>query len=473
MTHTPHVAIVGAGPSGLFAAQALLRGHEGVRIDVLDRLPAPFGLLRYGVAPDHASMQGIQRALVAPFTSERVRFFGLVELGRSITRDELVAGYDAVIYAAGASEDRRLHVPGEELPGSRSAREFVAWYCGHPDAEAQQLAGIEAAVTFGVGNVAVDVARVLAASPARLAGTDMPGDVLAELRRASVRDVWVVGRRGPQHASFTTPELRELLGLDGVQPVIDPTDVAGIDETDLDRRVRGNLAALREAADRSVPDAHARLHLRFWRRPVAVLGEDAVSGVVLERTLPAGGTSVVGTREQETIACQLVLRAIGYRGRPLAGVAFDDEAGVIPNRGGRVVRPDGTPSPGEYVVGWIKRGPVGVIGTNKSDAAETVALLLDDLAAEAGVKDAARGPEVDALLASHGLEASSFADWEAIDAEERARGEASGRSRVKVASWSQLTDLVRHGRGGGPLEREHEGEAAPAAEAGLAGDDLS
>ncbi|MDN5571840.1 MAG: NAD(P)-binding protein, partial [Propionibacteriaceae bacterium] len=430
----PRVAIVGAGPSGLFAAQALLTRHAGVRIDVLDRLPAPFGLLRYGVAPDHASMQGIQRALVAPFASERVRFFGLVELGTTLTRDELLAGYDAVIYAAGASEDRRLGIAGEDLSGSRSAREFVAWYCGHPDAEAQSLAGVRSAVTFGVGNVAADVARVLASPHGRLAETDMPGPVLAELRRAEIRDVWIIGRRGPQHASFTTPELRELLTLDGVQPVLDPADLDGIDETGLDRRHRGNVAALREALGRTVPDAGVRLHLRFWRRPVEILGQDVVTGVVLERTAAAGGTSVVGTGERERVDCHLVLRAIGYRARPLPGVAFDGASGVIPNVDGRVLRPDGTPSPGEYVVGWIKRGPVGVIGTNKSDAAETVAHLLADLGA--GNAEPRGGSGVDELLASHGLTASTFADWEAIDAEEQARGAASGRSRVKVASWS-------------------------------------
>ena len=453
----PRVAIVGAGPSGLFAAQALLNGHDGVRVDVLDRLPTPFGLLRYGVAPDHGTIQGIQRALRAPFADERVRFFGLVELGRTLTRDELVAGYDAVIYAAGASEDRRLGIPGEDLPGSRSAREFVAWYCGHPDAEEQDLSGVTSAVTFGVGNVAVDVCRVLAADAARLAPTDMPQPALDELRASTVRDVWLVGRRGPQHASFTTTELRELLTLDGVQPLLDPADLAGIDATDLDRRVRGNLEALRTAAERVVPEARVRLHLRFWQRPVEIVGPDAAAAVVLERTAPAAGTAVVGTGETEVVPTQLVLRAIGYRGRPLLGVPFDKAAGVIPNADGRVMRPDGTPSPGEYVVGWIKRGPIGVIGTNKADAAATVAHVLDDLEASAGAPTS--GLEVDALLAAHGLQSSTFADWEAIDAAEQARGAGSGRQRVKVASWSELADLVRHGRGGGPLEREPDAPA--------------
>lgn len=454
-TRPPRIAIVGAGPSGLFAANALLKNDPDVLIDVLDRLPTPYGLLRYGVAPDHASMQGIQRALAQPFESQRVRFFGMVELGKDIAQSELVAGYDAVIYAAGASEDRRLGVPGEDLPGSRSAREFVAWYCGHPDADAQSLAGVRSAVAFGVGNVAIDVARILCAPHERILDTDMPEPVVAELRAAHVGDVWVVGRRGPQHASFTTPELRELLTLPGVQPVLDPAALEGIDEEGLDRRVAGNLAALREAAVRHVPDARVRLHLQFWRRPVALEGEPDLAEVVLERTEPGEDNEVVGTGELERVPAQLALRAIGYRGRRLPGVPFDERHGVVPHEEGRVVEEHGPKRPNEYVVGWIKRGPVGVIGTNKSDAAATVRTLLADLAA--GDLPAPSGPDAGALLASRGLSASTFEDWQRIDAEERARGVPFGRPRIKVATWHALTELVRHGRGGGPLEHEDEG----------------
>lgn len=448
----PRVAIVGAGPSGLFAAGALLKHHAEIRIDVLDRLPTPFGLLRYGVAPDHASMQGIQRALAAPFGSDRVRFFGMVELGRTIRAAELRAGYDAVIYAAGASEDRRLGVPGEDLPGSRSAREFVAWYTGHPDAEAHSLAGVRSAVAFGVGNVAIDVARILAAPQERIVDTDMPEPVVAELHAARVREVWVIGRRGPQHASFTTPELRELLTLPGVQPVLDPADLVGIDPEGLDRRVIGNLAALNEAAQRHVPDARIRLHLLFWWRPVAFEGDPDLEQVVLERTAAVAQEGVIGTGQRRTVPAQLALRAIGYRGRPLPDVPFDDEHGVVPHRQGRVTTLAGELRPGEFVVGWIKRGPVGVIGTNKSDAAATVSALLADL--DAGVLPTPTGPDAASLLAARGIRPSTFADWQRIDAEEVARGVPYGRPRIKVATWHALTELIRHGRGGGPLPHE-------------------
>ncbi len=444
---SPRVAIVGAGPSGLYAASALLKGNEAVRIDILDRLPTPYGLLRYGVAPDHTSMQGIQRVLAEPFESDRVRFFGMVELGTDVTTDELRAGYDAVVYAAGASEDRRLDVHGEHLSGSRAAREFVAWYCGHPDAEPQPLDGVETAVTFGVGNVAVDVARILLADPDDLASTDMPHHVLDELAVHRVPDVWVIGRRGPEHATFTTTELRELLTLPGVQPVLH--DAVPDDPEGADRRVRQNLAALREASARVVAEPRARLHLAFWRRPVELVGASGVRAIVLERTTLDETGRVVGTGERDVIHAQLVLRAIGYRGKQLPGVPFDPETGVIPNEEGRVVDAAGA-RPGEYVVGWIKRGPLGVIGTNKGDAAATVRHLLADLPGLA----APTGPDAGELLAQRGRPASTFADWERIDAEEQAAGQRFGRPRIKVATWHALTDLVRHGRAGGPLEFE-------------------
>ena len=447
MTRPRRVAVVGSGPSGLFAAQALLTSAPfEVEVDIFDRLPAPFGLLRYGVAPDHDSIKSIATVLARVFDSDRVRFFGLVELGRDVTVTELTAAYDAVIYAAGASEDRRMGIPGESLPGSRSAREFVAWYCGHPDARPQPLAGVTAAVIAGVGNVAVAVARILLKGPGMLSGTDMPDPVLAELAAARVRDVWVVGRRGPEHASFTTTELRELLNTPGVAVDLDGVDLAAIDSTILDRRTRANVAALAEAVQRDVGQARARLHFLFWHRPVELAGAGRVERVSVERTVPAGPGRVGGTGELRTIEAQLVLRAIGYRGIPLPGVPFDADTGRIPNREGRVVELDGTPRPGEYAVGWIKRGPIGVIGTNKADAAETVAHLVADLAAAepSGLTD------LMTTLAARGFTPSTLADWKRIDAAEQERGRLGGRERVKIEAWHELLDLVRLGQPGGP-----------------------
>lgn len=433
------VAVIGAGPSGIFATQALLAQTAfEVEVDVFDRMPTPFGLVRYGVAPDHTGIKGVTPSLARVLESERVSFFGLVEFGRDVTRDELLARYDAVVYAAGAGEDYRLGVPGEQLPGSRSARAFVAWYSGHPDATPQSLAGVRSAVTFGVGNVAVDVARILLADPDRLSTTDMPQPVLDELRAHRVPDVWLVGRRGPQHATFTTPELRALLALDGVALDIDPEDLAVTDDI-TDRRARGNLEALRAAQGRRVDAPRARLHLLFWQRPVRFEGEEALEAVLLERTALGADGSLVGTGEVRRVATQLALRAIGYRGVPLAGVPFDPVRHVIPNAEGRVIGPDGVAAPQEYAAGWIKRGPVGVIGTNKSDAVQTVGHLVADLAARPPVF--APG-DAHAWLSAKGVRASTFADWLRIDAAEESLGASRGRDRTKVATWDSLTSIA-------------------------------
>ncbi|MBK8447126.1 MAG: FAD-dependent oxidoreductase [Micropruina sp.] len=439
------VAIVGAGPSGLFAAQ-FLTAHPDVAVDIFDRLPTPYGLLRYGVAPDHTSIKSVATALARVFESPAVRFLGLVTFGRDVTREELLAGYDAVIYAVGASEDLRMGVTGEDATGSRSAREFVAWYSGHPDAEPQSLAGVHQAAAVGVGNVAVDVARLLVKEPLALASTDMPEDVLAELSRADVRDVWVIGRRGPQHASFTTTELRELCNTPGVRVSVEPESFEWIEDDLLDRRSRTNLAVLRAASETRVQNPRVRLHFLFWRRPVEVQG-DPVSGLVLERTVIGPDGRVRGTGETEQLSVQLVLRAIGYRAIRPPGVPFDDRLGVIPTERGRVLH-DGAVAPREYAVGWIKRGPVGVIGTNKSDARETVQQVLADLA-ELGPRD--EHTDVPALLSDRGLHPSTFEDWRRIEAAEANRGASHERERMKIEAWHELLDLVQRERPGGPI----------------------
>ncbi len=436
------VAIIGAGPSGIFAAQALL-AHPGIEIDLYDRLPTPYGLLRYGVAPDHTSIKGVGEALAKVFDSPAVRFLGHVDFGQDVTREELLGTYDAVIYAAGAAEDAEMAVPGENLPGSQSARSFVAWYSGHPDAVPFRLTGVRSVVTVGVGNVAVDVSRILCKTAAELSPTDMPDPVLNELRGHAVRDVWIIGRRGPQHASFTTPELRELLTLPNVQPVVHD-DLDGLDVGALERRPRANVEALRAAKQRTVPDASLRLHLLFWHRPVEIRGNHRVAGITLERTALDADGRLVGTGEERGIECELVLRAIGYRAMPLPGVSFDEARGVIPNLSGRVLDGRGQVLPREYAVGWIKRGPTGVIGTNKSDAAETVAALVADLT-EGSSSPTSPVPlqAVDTLLRRKGLRPTSYADWMRIDAAEMALGGRYGRLRTKIATWTELLDIAR------------------------------
>ena len=449
MQEQKRVAIVGAGPSGIFAAQALL-ATPGIAVDVYDRLPTPFGLLRYGVAPDHTSIKGVGDALAKVFDSPAVRFMGLVEFGRDVTRGELLGAYDAVIYAAGSSEDAEMAVPGENLPGSEAARSFVAWYSGHPDASPFRLTGVRSVVTVGVGNVAVDVSRILCKTAAELTPTDMPDPVLDELRAHMARDVWMVGRRGPEHASFTTPELRELLTLPHIQPVIHDA-VDQIDLSPLDRRQRANVEALKIAAERSVPDASMRLHLLFWHRPVEIEGRRRVSGVALERTTLDDDGRLIGTGEERTIECELVLRAIGYRGQPLTDVPFDKVRGIIPNVVGRVTDADGRVQPREYAVGWIKRGPTGVIGTNKRDAVETVTALLADLPDAPPVTL----EPVDTMLRRRGITPSTYEDWIRIDAAESSLGSRSGRLRTKIATWPDLLEIARgHASTGGRSLRD-------------------
>ena len=403
-----NVAVVGSGPAGLYAAEALIKQAAALpvpvplRVDVIDRLPTPYGLVRYGVAPDHKSIKSIAQYLRKVLESPDVRFVGAVHLGEDVTRDDLLSAYDAVIYATGAMRDRRLGIPGEDLPGSYAATDFVNWYCGHPDMDSAAFTlDAESVAVIGVGNVAVDVARILARDPAELYATDVPQPVLDALYASKVREVHMIGRRGPAHAKFTTKELRELGELPGVEVVVHAHE-ADLNAFDLvghgtglvesDRRVRGNLVTISKWAQGGTAEpaasGHARrLIVRFWLRPVEILGTERVSGITLERTAIAADGVFGGTGEFETLSAQMVLRSVGYQSVPLPGVPFDPRASVVPNALGRVLGEDGSPLPGEYVAGWLKRGPTGVIGTNKSDAAETVRCLLEDLAGGPGQGD--------------------------------------------------------------------------------------
>ena len=464
------MAIIGAGPSGIYAAEALSQQTDvPVQVAVLDRLPVPFGLVRYGVAPDHPSIRSIRNTLERTLEKPHVRFYGDVTIGKDLTIDELRGSVDAVIYAYGAGADKRLGIEGEDLPGSIAAPEFVAWYCGHPDVHpdldtaeagypdltlagpdligsnprqhpAELVATTSQAVVIGIGNVALDVARVLIKGPAELDDTDMADEVLTSLDGKTVTDVHILGRRGPAYTAFTTKELRELGQLAGVDLVIRPEDLH-LDESSQavlgqDKVAARNLAVMTEWAARTPTIAERRIHFHFWTRPVRLLGTDRVRAIEVEGTRINADGAVEGTGQTHLIDTQLVVRSVGYRGVSLPGVPFDESTGRVPHAEGRVIR-DGEFSTDEYVTGWIKRGPTGVIGTNKSDAVETVVSLLTDISDGAVV--ARHAPdELDALLASRGVHPLGMPAWHRSDAAEILRGAGHGRQRTTLAHRSEL-----------------------------------
>jgi NADPH-dependent glutamate synthase beta subunit-like oxidoreductase len=448
--HPLRVAVVGAGPAGIYAAEALTRQDAvPVAVDLIDRLPTPFGLVRHGIAPDHPKMRAIRDTLYRSLEHPRVRFVGNVDVGVDISLDDLRRHVDAVVYTYGASVDRHLGIDGEELPGSLAATDLVAWYCGHPDADRARveaaLTGIRSVVVVGVGNVALDVARVLARTADELEPTEMPQHVLDTLGSTAVEEITVIGRRGPAQATFTTQELRELDGLADATVLVDPADLALDPASEAraaeDRVVSRNLAVLRDWAGHTAEPGRTRLMLRFYRRPVRLLGEDRVTGVEVERTAVDGDGRAMGTGELEVLPADLVVRSVGYRGIPLPGLPVDERSGTVPNEVGRVLR-DGAVSRGEYVAGWIKRGPTGVVGTNKHDARETVAEMLADV--RDGVLTPSGEPDdlVEALVA-RGVEPVLLEDWRAIDAAEVALGATRGRARTTMHEREALLAAVR------------------------------
>ena len=442
------VAVVGAGPSGLFAADALLKARDDVRVDVFDRLPTPYGLVRYGVAPDHAKIKAVTRTFEATCRDPRVRFFGNVDVGRQIPLDELRARAHAVVLAVGASSDRSLSVPGEELDGSLSATEFVAWYNGHPEyVDLNPFLDAKHAVVVGMGNVAVDVARILAKSVDELAVTDIADHAIHALAQSEVQEVTMLGRRGPAQAKWTTKELRELgeltnadIDVDPAELELDPDSEAAVAD---DRATQRNLELLRTFASQTPSGKPRTLRLRFFASPHELIGDEngRVREMVIGRNrleLRDGGyLAAVDTGERETIPADLVLRSVGYRGVPLDGAPFDERRGVVPNEDGRVLDETGHAVPGLYVAGWIKRGPSGVIGTNKADAMKTVdALLADPLPEPADVSEDA----VPALLRAHGARWIDFEGWLRLDAAETEAGAPAGRPRVKVVSVDEMLE---------------------------------
>ncbi|GAB2885661.1 FAD-dependent oxidoreductase [Streptomyces mayteni] len=448
------VAVVGSGPSGVYTAQCLVdgtaAGAEPLAVDVLDRLPCPYGLVRYGVAPDHEKIKSLQGGLRRVLEHGRVRFVGNVRVGDDgVPTERLRELYHAVVYCVGAARDRRLGIPGEDLAGSWSATDFVSWYSGHPDVAVRDFGlGARAAVVIGVGNVAVDVARILARGADELRGTDIPQTPLDALTASGVREVHMVGRRGPAQAKFTTKELRELGGLPGARVTVREAELAADpgygDPTGLPAVARRNVAALRDLAGRPANGQGRRIRLRFFLRPVEILGDPAgaVRAVRFERTAPDGAGGVVGTGEPVDIEAGLVLRSVGYRGVPLPGLPFDPAGGTVPHAAGRVLR-DGAPLPGAYVAGWIKRGPTGVIGSNRSCAKETAAAVLADLPALAA-REVAAGDPVAGLRAA-GCEPVEWPGWLGIEAAEAELGRSLSRGTVKIADWAGLLTAARGG----------------------------
>ncbi len=452
MSASLRVAVVGSGPAAFYAAAALLTSEEPVvEVDMLERLPTPWGLVRLGVAPDHPQLKTVSRAFEKIAARPGFRFLGNVEVGRDVTHDEIASLYDAVIYAVGSQTDRRLGVPGEDLPGSWAATELVAWYNGHPDYQHLEFdLSHERAVVIGNGNVALDVARMLALTSEELAPTDTTDAAIEAIVSSGIREIVVVGRRGPVQAAWTSTELGELGDLAGADVVVDPTEL-GLDPAseseleDASNVVQRNVEILREFATRAPTGKPRSVRLRFRASPVALLGDERVEAVELVRNRlePDGRGSVraVAADEREVLPCGIVFRSVGYRGTGVPDVPFDERSGTIPNAEGRVLGESGTPIEGLYCAGWIKRGPTGVIGTNKKDAAETVELLLED--ARAGRLPERDGRALEELLAGRGVEVVMYSGWEAIDAVERARGEPHGRPRVKLASWDELLATSR------------------------------
>ena len=448
------VAIVGTGPAGFYVAEHLLRRPDlVVDVDLFDRLPTPYGLVRAGVAPDHQKIKAVTAAFDKIAAHPRFRFFGGVELGKHVDVADLRAHYHQIVYTTGAQSDRRMGIDGEDLPGSHPATEFVAWYNGHPDYRDLQFdLTQERVAVVGVGNVAIDVARILSRTPEELEKTDIAEHALEALRASRVREVYLLGRRGAAQAAFTNPEIKELGELAAADVVVKPEEVeldelsrASLEKSG-DRASLKKVEILQSYAQRPAGTRPRKLVIRFLVSPVALLERDgAVGGIRLVRNrLVASETGTIqakATDQFEELPVGLVFRSVGYRGVPLPGVPFDDKWGVVLNEKGRVLDPDtGEARRGEYTAGWIKRGATGVIGTNKVDAAETVQAMADDLAAGHTLAPTEPDPgTLERLIHQRQPQNVSYADWLKLNEVELARGRERGRPRLK---FTRVDDML-------------------------------
>jgi len=443
------VAIIGSGPSGFYAADPLLKSEAPVcAVDMFDRLPTPFGLVRGGVAPDHPKIRSVTKVYERIAARERFRFFGNVTIGSDVTVTELRRFYDAVIFANGAETDRRLNIPGEDLPGSYTATSFVGWYNGHPDFRDNQFNLFhETAVIIGMGNVAMDVARILAKTPEELQTTDIAEHALEALADSRIREIHIVARRGAAQAACTPLELKEMSELADCQPFVNPKDLElnPLSQEELsDRNRQRNIELLTAFAEAPPRGARRTMHFHFLRSPIDIKGDGHVESILLEKNRLVGTEPfnqwAESTDEKIELPCNLVFRSIGYRGIPIPHVPFDEQRGIIPNEGGRVLE-GGAPAPGLYAAGWIKRGPSGVIGTNKPDSLETALALLAD--APALPRCPIRDPEaIVRLLEEKRIRYVSLAGWHAIETAEGARGSALGKPRERFTRVEEMLRVV-------------------------------
>jgi len=454
--HVLRVAVIGSGPSAFYAVERLLKESSlTVEVDIFDRLPTPFGLVRGGVAPDHAKIKSVTKVYDRTASDPRVHFYGNVTFGKDVTRDDLAQFYHAVIFAVGAQTDRHMGIPGEQLPGSYAATEFVGWYNAHPDYRDLQFdLNQESVAVIGNGNVAMDVARILARTPEELHETDIADYAIEALRNSNLRNIYVLGRRGPAQAAFTNPEIKELGEMAGADVIVAPEEVALDDlskaylEANGERSAERNVEILTQYSQQAPSGKKRRIIFRFLVSPTEIIGTDRVEAIkIVHNDLYKTEDGTLRPRpngREEVIPVGLVFRSIGYKGVALPGVPFDERAGVIPNREGRVIDSQtGSPVTGDYVVGWIKRGPSGIIGTNKPDAVETVERLIEDVAAQAlpEPNKPARA-DVETFLKTHGVHYVTYEDWKTLDAMEVKNGQAQGRPRLKFSRVKDMMDAL-------------------------------